>query len=55
MVAPLTAATDVEYDDAVPAYHYDDKPYQSKYTVALMNLKKMRNLFTVHPLNLGLY
>ena len=26
----LTAATDIEYDDVVPAYHYDDKPYESK-------------------------
>ena len=26
----LTAATEVEYDDAVPAYHYDDKPYKHK-------------------------
>lgn len=26
----LTAATDIDYDDVVPAYHYDDKPYESK-------------------------
>ena len=26
----MTAATDIEYDDVVPAYHYDDKPYESK-------------------------
>lgn len=26
----LTPATDVDYDDTVPAYHYDDKPYVNK-------------------------